>query len=81
MSRQIHLTMSEEKYKEITQQAIDWHKYSTTVSDSIKALNRHNPVEMSQIRNAFLLNKRLIISYDQTEEPECQYRKLVSKEH
>ena len=54
--RQIHLTMSEDVHKCITEKALAWHRESDNVPEEIKNLLRTDNLSIARIRTAFVLS-------------------------
>ena len=70
--RQIHLTMSEDIHRTITEKALIWHRISDQVPEEIRELSQQD--DISRIRTAFVLSS---ITNFNSESPEQQLRKVI----
>ena len=70
--RQIHLTMSEDTHKTITEKALIWHHISDQVPKEIRELSQRD--DISRIRTAFVLSS---ITNFNSKSPEQQLRKVI----
>ena len=70
--RQIHLTMSEDTHRTITEKALIWHRISDQVPEEIRELSQQD--DISRIRTAFVLSS---ITNFNSESPEQQLRKVI----